>query len=70
MTRNLNQHMIQKSLLRQVVSGQLKLQATHDSNIPAKAGRSWSTKNLKQHMIQKSLPMPVVSGQRNTSSNT
>ena len=52
MTRNLNQHMIQKSLLRQVVSGQRKLQATHDSNIPAKAGRSWSTKNLKQHMIQ------------------
>ena len=70
MTRNLNQHMIQKSLLRQVVSGQRKLQATHDSNIPAKAGRFWSTKYLKQLMIQKPLPRQVVSGQQKTSSNS
>ena len=46
-----------------------KPQATHDSKIPAKTGRFWSTINLKQHMIQKSLLRQVVSGQRNTSSN-
>ena len=53
--------MIQKSLRS---SHDKKPQATHDSNIPAKAGRSWSTKNLKQHMIQKPLPRQVVSGIR------
>jgi hypothetical protein len=31
-----------------------KPQATHDSKIPAKAGRFWSTKYLKQPMIQTS----------------
>jgi len=58
--------MIQKSLRS---SHDKKPQATHDSNIPAKAGRFWSTKYLKQLMIQKPLPRQVVSGQQKASSN-
>ena len=63
-TKHLTQFMIQKSLPRQIVSGQPKPHATHDPKIPAKTGRFRSTINLTQFITQKSLPKQIISGQR------